>query len=112
LSRFAAPGPELLAAASQRWPQGASGFGELLLDWDSFSLEHGERELSLSLAAEAFSWGRLDADARVETRLFVRRLRLGLRAAVEGLRQPGTRYAATAEVSYRFLKRVMEVTHW
>lgn len=106
LSRFLAPGPSSLPAAREQWPDGFSGFGELMLGWDSLSLEHGERELNLSLAAEAFSWGRVDADARVERRLLVRRLRLALRVAVEGLLQPRARHLITGEVRYRFRKRV------
>jgi hypothetical protein len=104
LSRFAAPGAAALPAAQEHWPDGASGYGEVRLRWDSLHLEQAEPQVNLALAFEAFSWGRVDAEARVELRPLRRRWFLAARGAVEGWKMPGARHLATGEVRYRVMK--------
>jgi hypothetical protein len=102
LSRFSTAGPSALPAAQAPFQVGHSAFGELVLGWDALDREHPERHLEFSIAVEAFTWGRLDADARVATWLADRRLHLAFNALAVAVGQPGARHLLSGEVRYRF----------
>jgi hypothetical protein len=102
LARFRAAGPEPLPAAEAPFAEGASAFGELVLGWDGLHREHPERQLDVSVAVEVFSWGRVDADARVAAWLAGRRLHLALSALAVAVGQPGARHVLSGEARYRF----------
>ncbi len=106
LGRFVAAGPSALPAAQSPFPDGYSVFGELTLGRDTLHLDHARRELHVSVAAEAFSWGRLDAHVRVSTWRMLRHLYLALDALMMGVGQPGARYTVSGEVRYRFSRRL------
>ncbi len=59
--------------------------------------------MKLSLGAEAFSWGRYDADGRLTVHLLARGLEVGLKGLGVGMGRPGARYLGAAEVRWRFL---------
>jgi hypothetical protein len=106
LGRFAAAGAAALPVAEVRFPDGYSAHGELSLAHDTLHLDHARREFQVSVAAEVFSWGRLDVQARVGTWRQLRQLYLGLDALAVGVGQPGARYAVSGEVRYRFSRRL------
>jgi hypothetical protein len=106
LGRFAAAGPAALPVAEVRFPDGYSAYGELSLGHDTLHLDHARREFQVSVAAEVFSWGRVDVQARVATWRKFRQLYLGLDALAVGVGQPGARYAVSGEVRYRFSRRL------
>lgn len=106
LGRFVAAGTSSLPVARAPFAEGYSVFGELIVAHDTLHLDHARRELHLSMAAEAFSWGRLDAQVRVSTWRKLRTLYLALEALVVGVGQPHARYTASGEVRYRFSRRL------
>ncbi|RKG74734.1 hypothetical protein, partial [Corallococcus terminator] len=104
LARFQVAGASGEALAEAVFPNGASAFGEVIVSWDAVHLgELLQRHLRLSLSAEAFTWGRVDADVRMAVQLFHRSVEVALRGMAVGLRQPGTRYLASGEARWRFL---------
>ncbi len=104
LARFTAAGPSPVPAAEAPFPDGYSAFGELVVGWDSIDRDAAERNLELSVAAEVFTWGRVDADARVSTYLAQRRMGLAFSAIATAVGQPGARYTFSAEVRCRFAR--------
>jgi hypothetical protein len=62
-----------------------------------------QRHLRLSLAAEAFTWGRFDVDGCVAAQLLDRGVEVSLRGLAVGMGRPGARYLGAAEVRWRFL---------
>ncbi|WP_240359491.1 hypothetical protein [Pyxidicoccus trucidator] len=104
LGRFVAAGHASLPAAQAPFPDGYSVFGELTIARDTLHLDHARRELHLSLAAEAFSWGRLDTQVRISTWRMLRHLYLALDVLGVGVGQPKARYAVSGEVRYRFTR--------
>ncbi len=103
LARFRAVGPEGLPLAEALFPDGFSLYGEAVVGWDSVRYGGLQKHLQLSLAAEAFTWGRFDVDGRVAVQLFGRNLEVAVKGLAVGLGQPGTRYLGSAEVRWRFL---------
>ncbi|MCY1047653.1 hypothetical protein OV208_40520 [Corallococcus sp. bb12-1] len=104
LARFQVAGASGEALAEAVFPNGASAFGEVIVSWDAVHLgELLQRHLRLSLSAEAFTWGRVDADVRMAVQLVHRTVEVALRGMAVGLRQPGTRYLASGEGRWRFL---------
>ncbi|RKH31893.1 hypothetical protein D7X12_37975, partial [Corallococcus sicarius] len=61
------------------------------------------RHLFLSLGVEAFSWGRVDVDGRVEAQLFHRDLSLSAGGLATAVGQPGARYLVSGEARWRLL---------
>ena len=73
LARFQVAGPASVPLAEASFPEGASAYGEVILNWDAVRLSGmRQRHLFLSLGVEAFSWGRVDVDGRVEVQLLHR----------------------------------------
>ncbi|SEN18202.1 hypothetical protein SAMN05444354_1332 [Stigmatella aurantiaca] len=103
LARFRAAGPDGVSLAEALFPDGFSVFGESVVGWDSVSYGGLQRHLQLSLAVEAFTWGRLDVDGRVAVQLLDRNVEVALKGLVVGLEQSGARYLGAAEVRWRFL---------
>lgn len=103
LARFQVAGPDDVPLVEARFPDGYSAFGEAIVEWDAVSYGGLYRNLSLSLGAEAFSWGRVDVDGRVAVQLFERRLEVALKGLAVGAWKPGARYLGAAEVRWRFL---------
>ncbi|WP_439329406.1 hypothetical protein [Corallococcus sicarius] len=103
--RQGAFGPDYeLARFESSFPNGSSAFGEVIVSWDAVHLgDLVQRHLRLSVSAEAFTWGRMDADMRMAAQLFQRNVEVALRGLAVGLRQPGTRYLTSGEVRWRFL---------
>ncbi|WP_426735926.1 hypothetical protein [Myxococcus faecalis] len=103
LARFLAAGPDGVPLAEAHFPDGYSAFGEALVEWDAVSYGGPYKHLSLSVGAEAFSWGRVDVDGRVAVQLFERALEVALKGLAVGAWKPGARYLGAAEVRWRFL---------
>lgn len=104
VARFAVAGPTSLPAAEARFPTGYSAFGELVVEWDSLHLQFPRRQLDVSVALEAFSWGRLDVDARAVAWLAGRSLRVAVNTSVVGAGQPGARHVLSGEARYHFAR--------
>jgi len=104
LARFQVAGPASVPLAELSFPEGASAYGEVILSWDAVRLSGmRQRHLFLSLGVEAFSWGRVDVDGRIETQLFHRDLSLGVGGLATAMGQPGARYLVSGEARWRFL---------
>ncbi|GEN12098.1 hypothetical protein MFU01_71350 [Myxococcus fulvus] len=103
LARFQAAGPDGGPLAEAHFPNGYSGFAEALVEWDAVSYGGPYKHLSVSVGAEAFSWGRFDVDGRVAVQLFERALEVALKGLAVGTGKPGARYLGAAEVRWRFL---------
>ncbi|MCK8503278.1 hypothetical protein [Myxococcus fulvus] len=103
LARFQASGPDGVPLADAHFPDGYSAFVEALVEWDAVSYGGPYKHLSLSVGAEAFSWGRVDVDGRVAVQLFERALEVALKGLAVGAWKPGARYLGAAEVRWRFL---------
>ncbi|MCP3167115.1 hypothetical protein [Myxococcus qinghaiensis] len=104
LSRFQVAGPSAVPLAEAIFPEGASAYGEVILGWDAVLLNGmRQRLLFLSLGVETFTWGRVDVDGRVETRVLRQDLSLGLRGQATGMGQAGARYLVSGEARWRFL---------
>ncbi|RUO91227.1 hypothetical protein D7Y11_21020 [Corallococcus sp. AB018] len=104
LARFQVAGPASVPLAEASFPEGASAYGEVILNWDAVRLSGmRQRHLFLSLGVEAFSWGRVDVDGRVEVQLFHRNLTVGVGGLATAMAQPGARYVVSGEARWRFL---------
>ncbi|RKG56875.1 hypothetical protein D7X30_22350 [Corallococcus sp. AB011P] len=104
LARFQVAGPASVPLAEASFPEGASAYGEVILNWDAVRLSGmRQRHLFLSLGVEAFSWGRVDVDGRVEAQLFHRDLSLGVGGLATAMGQSGARYVVSGEARWRFL---------
>ncbi len=103
LARFRAVGPEGVPVAEAPFPDGFSLYAEAVVGWDSVRYGGLQKHLQLSLAAEAFTWGRFDVDGRVAVQLFGRGLEVAVKGLAVGMGQPGARYLGAAEVRWRFL---------
>ncbi|AEI63081.1 hypothetical protein LILAB_05800 [Corallococcus macrosporus] len=104
LARFQVAGPASVPLAEAPFPAGASVHGEVILSWDAVRLSGmRQRHLFLSLGVEAFSWGRVDVDGRVEAQLFHRNLTVGVGGLATAMGQPGARYVVSGEARWRFL---------
>jgi hypothetical protein len=103
LARFQAAGPLGLPLADTPFPDGYSFYGELWGGWDAVRYAGLKRHLQLSVAVEAFNWGRYDVDGRVAVQLLERNLEVGVKGLALGMGQPGARYLGAAEVRARFL---------
>jgi hypothetical protein len=103
LARFRAAGPEGMPLAEAPFPDGFSLYTEAVVGWDSVRYGGLQKHLRLSLAAEAFTWGRFDVDGRLAVQLFGRGLEVAVKGLAVGLGQPGARYLGAAEVRWRFL---------
>jgi hypothetical protein len=89
--------------AEAPFQDGASVYGEAVVSWDGVRLgELVQRHLDFSWAVEAFTWGRVDMDGHLTVQLFNRSLEAGVRGLALGLRKPGTRYAVSGELRWRF----------
>ncbi|QAT83378.1 hypothetical protein EJ065_1780 [Corallococcus coralloides] len=105
LARFQVAGPASVPLAEASFPEGTSAYGEVILSWDAVRLSGmRQRHLFLSLGVEAFSWGRVDVDGRVEAQLFHRDLSLGVGGLATAMGQPGARYLVSGEARWRFLR--------
>ncbi|TQF10307.1 hypothetical protein FJV41_40075 [Myxococcus llanfairpwllgwyngyllgogerychwyrndrobwllllantysiliogogogochensis] len=104
LARFQVAGASSVPLAEASFPKGASAYGEVILGWDAVRLDGlRRRHLFVSLGVEAFTWGRVDVDGRVETHLFHQDLSLGVGGLATGMGQPGARYLVSGEARWRFL---------
>jgi hypothetical protein len=103
LARFRAAGPSGLPLADAPFPEGFSLYGEAVVGWDAVGYGGLQRHLQLSLAAEAFTWGRFDVDGCVAAQFVDRSVEVSLRGLAVGMGQPGARYLGAAEVRWRFL---------
>ena len=103
LARFQAAGGEGSPLAEASFPDGHSLYAEAQVGWDAVGYGGLQKHLSLSLGAEAFTWGRFDVDGRVAVQLFRRNLDLAVKGLGIGMGQPGARYLGAAEVRWRFL---------
>ncbi|MBN9685244.1 MULTISPECIES: hypothetical protein [unclassified Corallococcus] len=104
LARFQVAGPSALPQADAPFPDGASAHGEVILTWDAEGLGVlGNRHFRLTLGAEAFNWGRMDAEGRLEAQVFHRNLTVAAGGMAMGMGQPAARYLASSEVRWRFL---------
>ncbi|GMU06612.1 hypothetical protein [Corallococcus caeni] len=104
LARFQVAGPASVPLAEASFPEGASAYGEVILGWDAVRLSGmRQRHLLLSLGVEAFSWGRVDVDGRVEAQLFHRDFSLGVGGLAMGQGHPGARYLVSGEARWRVL---------
>ncbi len=103
LARFQAAGPEEVPLAHAPLPDGFSLHGEVVMGWDAVRYGGLQRHWSLSIGAEAFTWGRFDVDGRVAAQLLGRNLEVAVKGLALGMGQPGARYLGAAEVRWRFL---------
>nr|WP_163993254.1 hypothetical protein [Pyxidicoccus caerfyrddinensis] len=103
LARFQAAGADGVPLADASFPEGYSLCGEAVVGWEAESHGGPWKHLKLSLAAEAFTWGRVDVDGRVAVQLFGRAVELAAKGLAVGLGHPGARYLGAAEVRWRFL---------
>ncbi|MFY1828022.1 hypothetical protein ACN47A_19025 [Myxococcus fulvus] len=104
LARFQAVGPSTASLAESSFPRGGSAYGEVILGWDAVRLSGmRQRHVFVSLGVEAFTWGRVDVDGRMEAQLFHRNLSLGVGGLATGMGQSGARYLVSAEARWRFL---------
>ncbi|ADO70948.1 hypothetical protein [Stigmatella aurantiaca] len=104
LARFRVAGNSGVPLAEDAFPKGYSAFGEVIVAWDAVYLgDLVQRHLRCSVSAEAFTWGRVDADMRLTAQLFRRNVEVAFRGLAVGMRQPGARYLTSGEVRWRFL---------
>ncbi|HZI11995.1 MAG TPA: hypothetical protein VE153_16535 [Myxococcus sp.] len=104
LARFQVAGPASLPQAEAPFPDGYSAHGEVILSWDAEGLGVlGQRHFRLTMGAEAFNWGRVDVDGRLEVQVFHRNLAVAVGGLTVGTGQPGARYLASGEARWRFL---------
>ncbi|WP_338262372.1 hypothetical protein [Corallococcus caeni] len=103
LARFQSADPAGVPLASARFPDGYSLQAEARVGWDAVGYRGLQRHLSLSLSAEAFSWGRMDADGRVAVQFLERSLEVAVKGLGVGMGQPGARYLGAAEARWRIL---------
>ncbi|RKH21279.1 hypothetical protein D7V77_29620, partial [Corallococcus sp. CA041A] len=104
LARFQVAGPSSVPQADAPFPDGASVYGEVILSWDSEGLGVlGKRHFRLTMGAEAFNWGRVDVDGRLEAQVFHRDLTLAVGGLAAGAGQPGARVLVSSEARWRFL---------
>ncbi|MBZ4335846.1 hypothetical protein [Corallococcus sp. AS-1-12] len=104
LARFQSVGTEGVPLASVPLPDGSSLQAEARVGWDAVDYRGLQRHLMVSLSAEAFSWGRLDADGRVAVQLLERSLEVAVKGLGVGLGQPGARYLGAAEARWRVME--------
>jgi hypothetical protein len=109
LARFRAVGPEGVPLAEAPFANGFSLYAEAVVGWDSVRYGGLQKHLQLSLAAEAFTWGRFDVDGRLAVQLFGRSLEVAVKGLAVGMGQPGARYLGAAEVRWRFLGGLLYV---
>ncbi|WP_395850103.1 hypothetical protein [Cystobacter fuscus] len=103
LARFRAAGPSGLPVVEAPFPNGFSVYGEAVMGWDAVRLGGlRQRHLHLSLAAEAFTWGRVDVDGRLAVQLAERRVEVAVSALSVGVGKPEARYLYSGEVRWRF----------
>ncbi|QRK14233.1 hypothetical protein JQX13_53530 [Archangium violaceum] len=89
------------------FPEGLSAYGEAVVGWDGVRLgEVLQRHLHLSVGAEVFDWGRVDVDGRLAVQLAERSLEVAVSGLARGLGQPGARHLYSAEVRWRFGRRL------
>ncbi|RKH13531.1 hypothetical protein D7V97_05400 [Corallococcus sp. CA053C] len=104
LARFQVAGPASVPLAEASFPEGTSAYGEVIFSWDAVRLSGmRQRHLFLSLGVEAFSWGRVDVDGRLEAQLFHRDLSLGVSGLATAMGQSGARYLVSGEARWRLL---------
>ena len=104
LARIQVAGPSALPQADAPFPDGYSVYGEVILSWDAEGLGVlGKRHFRLTMGAEAFSWGRVDVDGRLESQVFHRNLTVAVGGVAMGMGQPAARYLASGEARWRFL---------
>ncbi|MCP3168848.1 hypothetical protein [Myxococcus qinghaiensis] len=104
LARFQVAGPAALSQADAPFPDGYSAHGEVIIDWDAEGLGVlGQRHFRLTMGAEVFGWGRVDADGRLEVQAFRRNLTVAVGGLAVGAGQPGARYLVSGEARWRFL---------
>ncbi|RKI63381.1 hypothetical protein D7X55_20215, partial [Corallococcus sp. AB049A] len=104
LARFQVAGPTAQPLADTPFRQGSSAYGEVILSWDAERLGIlARRHFRLTLGVEAFNWGRVDVDGRLEVQLFHRDLTAAVGGLALGMGRPGARYLASAEARWRFL---------
>ena len=103
LARFRAAGPSGLPVVEAPFPDGFSVYGEAVVGWDAVRLGGlRQRHLHLSLAVEAFTWGRVDVDGRLAAQLAERRVEVAVSALATRVGRPGARYLYSGEVRWRF----------
>ncbi|RKH45146.1 hypothetical protein D7X12_08515, partial [Corallococcus sicarius] len=104
LARFQVAGPSAQPLADAPFPDGSSAYGEVILSWDAERLGTlARRHLRLTLGAEAFSWGRVDVEGRLEVQLFHRNLTVAVGGLAMGMGQPAARSLVSSEARWRFL---------
>ncbi|AFE07596.1 hypothetical protein COCOR_07553 [Corallococcus coralloides DSM 2259] len=104
LARFEVAGASALPLADTSFREGASGYGEVILSWDAERLGIlGQRHFRLTLGAEAFNWGRVDVDGRLEVQSPHRDLTVSAGGLAVGLGAPDARYLVSGEARWRFL---------
>jgi hypothetical protein len=107
LSRWSEVGPPGLPGEQALFPDGFSAYGEVEVGWDGVRLgELLQRHLYLSLGAEVFDWGRVDADGRLALQLAGRRVEVAVNGLARGLGQPGARHLYSGELRWRFAGRL------
>ncbi|MCK8498956.1 hypothetical protein [Myxococcus fulvus] len=104
LARFQVTGPSALPLAEASFPDGVSAYGEVILSGDAERLGTlSRRHLRLTMGAEAFSWGRVDVEGRLEVQGFHRRLTVAVGGMALGAGKPAARYLVSGEARWRFL---------
>jgi hypothetical protein len=103
LARFQAAGADGMPLAEDSFPDGHSLYAEVQVGWDAVSYGGLQKHLSLSLGAEAFTWGRFDVDGRVVVQFLRRNLEVAVKGLGVGMGRPGARYLGAAEVRWRVL---------
>ncbi|RKH88383.1 hypothetical protein D7Y21_15125 [Corallococcus sp. AB045] len=104
LARFQVAGPSALPLAHASFPDGYSAYGEVILSWDEERLGVlARRHFRLTLGAEAFTWGRVDMDGRLEVQLFHRDFTVAVAGLAVGMGELGARYLVSGEARWRFL---------
>ncbi|MCP3105336.1 hypothetical protein LZ198_41370 [Myxococcus sp. K15C18031901] len=104
LARFQVAGPVAGPLADAPFPDGYSAYGEVILSWDAERLMGmRQRHVRFSMGVEAFNWGRVDVDGRLEVQLFHRNLSVGVGGLATGMGDSGARYLVSGDVRWRFL---------
>ncbi|NOK15223.1 hypothetical protein, partial [Corallococcus exercitus] len=105
LARFQVAGPASLPLAEASFPDGSSAYGEVILSWDAERLGTlARRHLRLTMGAEAFSWGRVDVEGRLEVQVFHRNLTVAVGGLALDMGQPAARYLVSGEARWRLLE--------